>query len=154
MVGLVPVTVSKKAIAIVSSEILQHSLSLVPEDISLQGRRLLVIIHDLQSDLEMSLDEVVQLEVLVVLPEWIVKSLSHLEPTEEEEELDGHVDGIVEVQLAPLVLHLVTPSWTEWTGLSSPPFDIPDTTIVKRRLQYLIIWCQYYPLNIKINQIS
>ena len=115
----------KKAI-IVSSEIPQLRVCLVPENIFLQRRRLLNIIHDLQSNLEMSLDQVVQLEVLVVLSEWIVESLSHLQPSEVEEKFEGQEDRIVEIQLVPLILSLVTASWTGRAGLSSPPGNFPD----------------------------
>ena len=48
--------------------------------------------------LEVSLDELVELEIFIVLPKWIVQSLCNSQPPKEEEELDCHEDWIVEIQ--------------------------------------------------------
>ena len=37
----------------------------------------------------MTVHQLVHLEVLVVVPEWIVEGLGHLQPTEVEEELEA-----------------------------------------------------------------
>ena len=49
--------------------------------------------------LEVSLDELIQLEIFIVLPKRIVQSLCNPQPAKEEEELDCHEDWIVEIQL-------------------------------------------------------
>ena len=52
--------------------------------------------------LEVSLDELVELEIFIVLPKWIVQSLCNSQPPKEEEELDCHEYRIVEIQLVSL----------------------------------------------------
>ena len=46
----------------------------------------------------MSVDEVVELEVVVVLPEGIDERLRHFEPTDEEDELEDEEERRVEVE--------------------------------------------------------
>ena len=78
----------------------------------------------------MSVQNVIQFKVFIVLAQGVVQGLGHPQPAEVEEELDRRDDGIVEVQLGPLVLGLVT-ARTVRAGLSSQPGHFPDTTSVK-----------------------
>ena len=48
--------------------------------------------------LDVSVDEVVELEVVVVLPEGIDERLRHFEPTDEEDELENEEERRVEVE--------------------------------------------------------
>ena len=48
--------------------------------------------------LDVSVDEVVELEVVVVLPEGIDERLRHFEPPDEEHELEDEEEGRVEVE--------------------------------------------------------
>ena len=50
------------------------------------------------SHLDVSVDEVVKLEVVVVLAEWIDERLRHFEPPDEEHELEDEEEGRVEVE--------------------------------------------------------
>ena len=48
--------------------------------------------------LDVSVDEVVELEVVVVFPEGIDERLRHFEPTDEENELENEEERRVEVE--------------------------------------------------------
>ena len=64
----------------------QLRLSQVPENVLLQLRRVLIVIHDGHGDPEVSVEQFVQLKVLVILAKRIVQRLSHPEPAKYEEE--------------------------------------------------------------------
>ena len=49
--------------------------------------------------LDSPVEQIVDLEVVIVLPERVVERLGHTQPAEVEEELDGHEDWVVEVRL-------------------------------------------------------
>ena len=61
-------------------------LSQVPENVLLQLRRVLIVIHDGHGDPEVSVEQFVQLKVLVILAKRIVQCLGHPEPAKYEEE--------------------------------------------------------------------
>ena len=53
--------------------------------------------------LDSPVEQIVDLEVVIVLPERIVECFGHTQPAEVEEELDGHEDWVVEVRLTRIV---------------------------------------------------
>ena len=66
------------------------------------NRPVLIIINHYRAGhlahLDVSVDEVVELEVVVVLPEGIDERLRHFEPTDEEDELENEEERRVEVE--------------------------------------------------------
>ena len=63
-------------------------LSQVPEDVLLELRGVLVVIHDGHGDSEVPVQQLIQLKVLIIFSEWIVQSLGHTEPAKYEEKPD------------------------------------------------------------------
>ena len=77
----------------------QGCLSHVPEDIPLQDRGVFSVIDHGESDAEVPVEQVVDLKVVVVLPERVVEGFSHTQPAKVEEKLDRHEDWVVNVKL-------------------------------------------------------
>ena len=94
-----------------------------------------MIINHGESYRQVSLDQVGQREIFIVLSEGIVESLGNFEPTKEKEKLEGHEDRIVEVQLVSLVLHLVA----DIISSARAPFNFSVRTTMMARTTTLLL---------------
>lgn len=80
-------------------EILQYWIRLTPEYVLLQLWWIFCFINNIHRNFEMSINESIQFKIIIIFSEWIIQSLGNSEPAKEEEKLDGHEDGIVELDL-------------------------------------------------------
>ena len=62
----------------------EFGLCQIPEDILLELRGIFVIVHDGHGDPEVSVQQLIQLEILIILPERIIQSLGNPQPAENE----------------------------------------------------------------------
>merc|ERR1711874_357208 len=80
-------------------KILQYWIRLTPENVLLQLWWIFCFINNIHRNFEMSINESIQFKIIIIFSEWIIQSLGNSEPAKEEEKLDGHEDGIVELDL-------------------------------------------------------